>query len=595
MFVWYIYIKYIMIKTINIKVAVSSFVLILFSLFLSSIAIAQAPPPRAPSGDNTGAQATRFKDASELEKKRLDYKKPKAPQVEIEEEAKKPPVEGGPSFVLKEVKVTGSTLFEAGHFRKDYESYLDKKVTYQDLNDIAAKIKYEYKKLGYLTTNVYIPEQEVAAGSIEMRILEGTVGEVKIEGNKWFSDKLIRKYFHAKKNEILNVFKLSRDLLRLNQNSDLEVRSVIGAGKDPGSSDLTLKVKDKFPYHAGTAFDNQGTRLVGRLRTSLSFRSTNMLGQGDSIFFNTVESALSQGNFVSYLYPIDTYGTKVGFDAAIFTNKLGKQYKVYDITGNTQIYTPKITSEMYLTEDMQINTEGGMDIKSSKKWILGAKNTDDQLRIPYINLDITKMDSFAGGGQTSFLSQFRFSTADFLGASGHNHTSASRPGTGGFFFAFEQTIRRIQRMPADSYLSMKCMFQNATHSLPSSEQMQLGGAYYIRGYPEGDYLADEGISLNVDWVFPLLFVPKDFKLPYSTTPLCHQIEPVVFMDMGAGRLKKFGPGERETKFLMGIGGGLRVQINRNLFLRLDWAERVGDRPSQGQGPSNFNISFQGEI
>jgi hypothetical protein len=38
-----------------------------------------------------------------------------------------------------------------------------------------------------------------------------------------------------------------------------------------------------------------------------------------------------------------------------------------------------------------------------------------------------------------------------------------------------------------------------------------------------------------------------------------------------------------------------VQINRNLFLRLDWAERVGDRPTQGQGPSNFNISFQGEI
>jgi hemolysin activation/secretion protein len=67
------------------------------------------------------------------------------------------------------------------------------------------------------------------------------------------------------------------------------------------------------------------------------------------------------------------------------------------------------------------------------------------------------------------------------------------------------------------------------------------------------------------------------------------------MDMGGGELKKFGPGERQTKFLMGLGGGLRVQINSNLFLRLEWAERVGDRPGQGRGPSNFHIAFQCEI
>ncbi len=579
-----------MIRTIDKKIIVSSYALILLSLFLSSTSIAQTPP-----GDSPGAQASRFKEESELERKRVEQKKPKSPQIDIEEEAKKPAMEGEPSFILNDVKVTGSTLFEPDHFRKAYEPYLGKKVTYRDIDDIAAKIKSEYKKPGYLTTNVYLPEQDVANGKIEIRILEGTVGEVKIEGNKWFSSKLIQKYFHAKKNEILNIFKLSNDLLRLNQNSDLEVRTVIGAGKDPGTSDLTFKVKDKFPYHAGAAFDNQGTRLVGKLRTSISFRSTSMFGQNDSLFFNTIESAMSQGNFVSYSYPIDTYGTRLGFDAVIFTNKLGREYKELGITGNTQIYTPKIMSQMYLTEDLQMNTEGGMDIKSSRKWVMGEKSTNDQLRIPYVNFELTKMDSFAGGGQTSFLSQFRFSAADFLGASSANHASASRSGTGGFFFVFEQTIRRIQRMPFDSYISARAQFQNATHTLPSSEQMQFGGANYDRGYPEGDYMADYGANLSIDWVLPMPFVPKEFKLPYSETPLRHQFEPVLFMDMGGGKLKDVGSGERETKFLMGLGGGLRVQINKNLFLRLEWAERVGDRPGQGQGPSNFNIAFQGEI
>lgn len=187
-----------MTRAINKKIAISSSVSILLSLFLSSTSIAQAPP-RTPSGDSPGAQVSRFKEESELEKKKLERKEPKAPQIDIEEEAKKSAIEGGSSFILNDIKVTGSTLFEPDHFRKAYEPYLGKKVTYQDVDDIAAKIKSEYKKLGYLTTNVYLPEQDVVAGSIEMRILEGTVGEVKVEGNKWFSEKLIKKYFHAKK------------------------------------------------------------------------------------------------------------------------------------------------------------------------------------------------------------------------------------------------------------------------------------------------------------------------------------------------------------------------------------------------------------
>ena len=563
----------------------------LFLLLLSPRAIAQNIPP----GDEPGTQARRFQTESELQRKALERKGPKAPEIELEEEKKEPSMEGAPSFLLKGVKVTGSTLFSEDDFKPIYSSYLDKSVTWQDVQTIVNGIKSEYKKRGYLTTTVYVPEQDVVGGNIEIRILEGTVGEVTVEGNKWFTKKLIKDYIHSKKNELFNVFKLSRDLLRLNKNSDLDVKTVVGAGSEPGQSNIVLKVKDKFPYHAGGAYDNQGTRLVGKSRTSISFRSTNLTGNNDSLFFNTLMSALSQGNFISYSCPIDTHGTRVGFDIVTFDTLLGKEYKVYDISGNTQIYTPKISSEMYLSESLQINTEAGMDIKSVKKWVLGEKSTDDQLRMPFVGIDITKLDSFFGGGQTSFLSKFIFSTDSFLGASSHNHVSASRDGTGGFFFKYEQILRRIQRMPLDSYMSMRVQFQNATHTLPSSEQMQFGGMNYVRGYPEGDYLADYGANLNIDWIFPMPFVPKDFKLPCSETPLRHQIEPVLFMDMGGGELKKVGSGERETKFLMGLGGGLRVQINSNLFLRIEWAERVGDRPTQGQGPSNFHIAFQGEI
>lgn len=583
-----------MIRIINRPIPVFLLIFLFFSFFAASTAVAQ-PPPNIPTGDQAGAQAKRFQTESEMEKRALEKKKPKKPEIQIEEEKAKPVEGAGPSFVLKDVKVTGATIFKAEDFRPLYEQFLDKTVSWQDITDITEKIKSQYKKKGYLTTNVYIPEQDVVEGKVQINILEGTVGEVKVEGNRWFSERLIKKFFHAKKNELLNVFTLSRDLLRLNQNSDLEVRTVIGAGKDPGSSDITLKVKEKYPHHVGGAFDNQGSRLSGKLRTSVSARSTNLTGHNDSLFVNTTMSAMSRGNFASYSCPIDTYGMKMGIDFVNFDTKLGKEYKGFGIVSNTQVYTPKISGEIYLSEDFQASAATGMEIKSTKKWVMGEKSTDDQLRIPYASLDFSKLDSLFGGGQTSLTSNFAFSTDSFLGASRHNHGSASRDGTGGFFFKYEQTLRRVQRMPFDSYLSLRAQFQNSTHTLPSSETMQFGGESYTRGYPEGDYSADYGANLNMDWVFPFPFIPKEFKLPYSETPLRHQFEPIVFMDVGGGELKKFGPGERETKFLMGLGGGLKVQINRNLFLRIEWAERVGDRPTQGQGPSNFHISFQGEI
>ncbi len=83
--------------TSNMKIPISSSVLILLCLFLSSTSIAQTPPS-TPPGDDTGVQASRFQTETELEKKALEKKEPKAPEIEIEKEAKNPSVEG-PSFV----------------------------------------------------------------------------------------------------------------------------------------------------------------------------------------------------------------------------------------------------------------------------------------------------------------------------------------------------------------------------------------------------------------------------------------------------------------------------------------------------------------
>ena len=559
----------------------------LFLIFLSGVALAQNIPP----GQGAGAEGARFKKETEQKIEGLQKKKAKAPEIPIEEKAA-PAAPEGVAFVLKDVKISGVTLFKPEDFRPVYEPYIGKKITYKDLSYLSDKIKAKYKEKGYLTTTAYLPEQEIKEGVVEIRVAEGKAGNIKIEGNKWTSSSLIEKYIHLKKNELLNVNTLQRDILRLNQGTDLQLYATLTKGEAPETSDITLKAVEKNPYHAVVGFDNQGTRLTGKDRGSLILWSSNLTGNLDTIFINNLFSSNSLGESVNYAIPIGTNGTKFGIDSTYFKMKIGKEFKPFDITGVTQIYSPHISWELALDELFQANLNLGMDIKSIIQKTGGTQSSDDQLRTPYFGFNFTQNDNF---GQTSFSPRFDFGTSNFWGSSSRNHTSASRAGTGGDFFKYSQYVGRIQKMPFDSYISIRSQFQAASHTLPSSEQLQIGGANSVRGYPEGDYLSDNGGYVSADWVMPMFFIPKDWKLAGQPTVLRHQIEPVLFADIGGGGLKKVETGELKDKFLAGIGAGLRVHFSNKYSLRLDWAKHVGDRPTAGSGPSNFYITFQSEV
>ena len=132
-------------------------------------------------------------------KARAERKKAKPPKVEVEEKPLEVPKAEGIAFTLTGIKITGTTLFKLEDFRPIYESYLQKKVTMADLQVIAEQVRSKYHKKGYLTTNVYFPEQEIEGGMVEIAVLEGKLGEVSVEGNKWFSADFIREYIHTKK------------------------------------------------------------------------------------------------------------------------------------------------------------------------------------------------------------------------------------------------------------------------------------------------------------------------------------------------------------------------------------------------------------
>jgi len=561
---------------------------ILLAGLFSKDAWAVPSPPPLPAGQDLEAQAERFQQEYSTEKREQEEQLKKLTiQVEEEKEKKVPP---GPVFILKGINVTGSTIFNPSQLAFVWKPYLGKKVDLRSINHIVAMVKRVYTDLGYLTTTAYLPPQDVSNGVVEIRVVEGKRGNLTVEGNKYFSTPSIEKYFHTYRGETMDMGEVQKDLMRLNSNQDLSVISVLSPGEEPETVDVTLKATENLPYHVSVGEDNQGSRLTGTYRTLFTVDDSNLTGNHDNLSINTVITELSSGESASYQTPVGTNGAKMGLDAGYFEATLGKEYRSYDIINKTTFFTPNASWELYQSQDMQADLTSGVRIKDIKKTQMGTKITDEDLSIPYVGLNLIKSDSM---GQTAFDPELSFGTPDFLGSSTGDNPSASRLHADRFFAKYSQYVSRTQKMPFDSYLQIISQFQYASHTLPTAEQFQLGGEGSVRGFPQGDYLADIGGDMDTEWYFPMYPIPASWTLFHSDVNLRHQIEPFIFYDLGGGKLVETYSGETKGEFLQGLGTGIKIHLKNNFYLKMEWGIPVGGtKPIHGTGPSTFDVSVQ---
>ena len=82
----------------------------------------------------------------------------------------------GASFVLHSIPIIGTSVFSAKDLSFIWTPYLNKKVNFNDLNNIVKLIKRVYKDLGYLTTTAFLPPQDIKDGQVLIHVVEGKRG-----------------------------------------------------------------------------------------------------------------------------------------------------------------------------------------------------------------------------------------------------------------------------------------------------------------------------------------------------------------------------------------------------------------------------------
>ncbi len=509
-----------------------------------------------------------------------------------------------PKILVKKFVLNGVNLFTPKDFEPLLSKYRNKELTMDQLKKIADEITAFYRSKGYITSLAYLPVQEIENNTVEFRVVEGRVGDVKVEGGKYYKAEKIKRLVHTEKGQILNYERLQQDIRRINQQPDRTMKAVLVPGKEQGLTDILVKMeKEEKPYHFYLDYNNRGTSYTTKNRYGVGFVHNNLTGNEDilSLRARIGERSEVYAGSIDYNFPISRYNTRLGFYAAYSHADIGEQFKVLTPEGKAAAYGVYISHPLFdrdFLDPVAINVRGtvtaGLDAISVYNKILGQETSHDELRVLKAGLSLDEKDAM---GRTFITQELRFGIADFLGSMDENDSSASRLDAGGEFTKYVGTITRVNRLPFSSLLLASFKYQFTDGRLVNSEQMSFGGADSIRGYPENDYLGDYGWITRLELRTPAFIFPREIKVPYDKkgTSLMDAIQFVYFVDFGKAYLKKPRVGEKKDRLFTSVGLGLRFELYEHLKGMVDIGFPVGNEEPSDGSDNTVHVGVQYEF
>ena len=193
----------------------------------------------------------------------------------------------GPRLNVEKYLVVGNTVLPPSviaHSLTNIDGAYGTNVSFDGVSTARAELQDAYRERGYVTVAVTVPRQTISNNTVKVKVIEGHLASIEVKGNRYFSsNNVMRTLPSLHPDTILNSLIFQAELNRANANQDRQIYPKIGPGPDPGTSDLTLDVKDRLPLHAKVELNNQSSPGTPDLRLNSSAVYNNLWQQEHSL------------------------------------------------------------------------------------------------------------------------------------------------------------------------------------------------------------------------------------------------------------------------------------------------------------------------
>jgi len=395
---------------------------------------------------------------------------------------------------LREIRVDGATVFTPAQLAAQTDSYLNREISGADIFGLAQALTAYYRNAGYFLSLVVVPPQRLVDGGLTLRVIEGYVHEVFIEG-----DERVRKELAAIGEEIrsirpLRAEVLERYLLIANEFPGTQLRSVLTPSNVPGAADLTLIAKIKN-VEGFASVDNYGTRYIGPNQAMLGLSVNQLLGVNDQWRYIGVGTGDTEMAYhqLAYSQTLNHEGLKVGVSVSQARTQPGDSLKANDIGGRSEGVSFSFGYPLLRTRNHSLLIRLVYDVTDTDGSSGGTRTTEDRIRALRAGLTWQLLDRW--DGQNSL----EVDVSQGVGGTSRADSLKSRSGADGMFNKVTFDYTRVQPLSARWAMTFGVLGQwTGDTPLLSSEQMALGGRKIGRAYESAELVGDRGLALRLE-------------------------------------------------------------------------------------------------
>jgi hemolysin activation/secretion protein len=399
---------------------------------------------------------------------------------------------------LKSVRIEGASAEMAPRLQAQADGYVGREISVGEIFELARALTATYRAAGYILSQVVVPPQSLSNGVLTLRVVEGYIANVRIEGDTDAQRTLMELGEKIKASRPLHAAVLERYLLIAGDLPGIRLRSVLTPSQTPGAADLVLIVSRKS-VEGFVSLDNYGSLYLGTAQLSAGLSINRLFGDDQVRILATAagESELGYGE-LAYSRVLTTEGLRLGAGVSTTHTRPGDTLEPFEIRGLAQIANLWLGYPFVRTRNSSLFGRALFDYRDIDTDILGTRVVEDRIRALRFSLLSLNLDRLAGQN-TLYVEASK--GLNGMGATQPDDPLKSRAGASGQFFKATFDYERFQPLGANFGVTLGAAGQWTDEPLLASEQFALGGRRFGRAYDPAEIAGDRSLAARIEPVY----------------------------------------------------------------------------------------------
>lgn len=502
---------------------------------------------------------------------------------------------GGVKVQIKRLRFSGATeLLPAEWLQQQAAKAAGQALDFAGLQGLAGRVTDELRARGWMLARAYLPQQDLAAGELEIVLLAGRIDAPAGAGPVQFVTGArglrlqpeVLQGMAARRlqgHAALNEPALERFMLLLNDVPGVAARARLEPGSQPDSTRIQVDI-DEGPQLGGVVWmDNHGSRDTGQAQLNAQVTLNDALGRGEQFSAQLTRTAGTRLGRLNASAPLGPDGLRANMGVTHMSYRMRSGVgAAAGLEGESQIFSAGLSHPWVRSRQRNVYAALGYSSKQLRDDARAGNLRHKRSDTLAATLSGDVFDNLGGGGLSTWNAALTAGELDLGRNSADAEADAQGYRSAGSFQKLNVGLTRTQRLAPNLSLYASLNAQLTRKNLDSSEKFILGGPYAVRAYTGSEAQGDSGwvgtLELRHDW-------------PGGTALGRLQLQ--AYVDTGRIRLHQDPRGlpistlsARNSYGLSGAGVGLHLSQPGRYLLRTGLAQAVGRNP--GQSPEGRN-------